>query len=206
MSNTGDGQRLWLEAKTLEELGELTARWVEGTLPYYPFYGDAVDPETEPLRERLVHFNRNGLVTTFSQPAEPLDEEGFAQRACVEAYAREGLAKRLAALGLYTDLLVLIFPADVSWGYRIPITLSEFRPFTWCGSNGGREELESLKGYLSADAADSLSSAWQVIIIDLQWGREDYLWDHVYEALTKPPDRPFSVAPYDEGLGTDFVF
>jgi hypothetical protein len=135
-----------------------------------------------------------------------IDEEGFAQRACVEAYACERLAKRLAALGLYTDLLVLIFPADVSWGYQIPITLSEFQPFTWCGSNGGQQELESLKEYLSEDAMDSLSSAWKVIIIDLQWGREDYLWKHVHEALTKPPDKPFSVVPYDEGLGTDFVF
>jgi hypothetical protein len=206
MSNKNDGERLWLEAKTLDELGELTARWIEGTLPYYPFYGDTTDPETVPLQDKLVYFNRNGLITTFSQPAEPLDEEGFAQRACVEGYAREELAKRLAAIGLYTDLLVLIYPADVTWGYQIPITLSEFQPFTWCGSNEGQHELNSLKECLSEGAINSLALAWKVIVIDLQWGREDYLWNHVYEALTKPPDKPFSVAPHDEGLGTDFVF
>ncbi|HEU0143684.1 MAG TPA: hypothetical protein VFQ47_02755 [Nitrososphaera sp.] len=206
MSNKNDGERLWLEARTLDELGELTARWIEGTLPYYPFYGGTIDPETEPLQDKLAYFNRNGLVTTFSQPAEPLDEEGFAQRACVKGYAREELAKRLASLGLYTDLLVLIYPADVAGGYQIPITLSEFQPFTWCGSNRGQEELESLKEYLSEGAMESLSLAWKIIVIDLQWGREDYLWNHVYEALTNPPDKPFSVVPYDEGLGTDFVF
>jgi hypothetical protein len=206
MNNQTDGERLWLGAKTLDELGELTARWIEGTLPYYPFYSGTIDPETEALQGKLADFNRHGLVTTFSQPAEPLDEDGFAQRACVEGYAREELAKRLAALGLYTDLLVLIYPADVTWGYQIPITLSEFQPFTWCGSNGGQEELDRIKDYLSEDAITSLASAWKVVVIDLQWGREDYLWDHVYDALTKLPDKPFSVAPYDEGLGTDFVF
>lgn len=82
MSNKNDDERLWREAQTLDELGELTARWIEGTLPYYPFYGETIDPETEPLQDKLAYFNRNGLVTTFSQPAEPLDEEGFAQRAC----------------------------------------------------------------------------------------------------------------------------
>jgi hypothetical protein len=206
MSNENDAERLWLEAKTLDELGELTARWIEGTLPYYPFYGGPIDAETDRLQNTLASFNRNGLVTTFSQPAEPLEEEGDAQRACVEGYAREELAKRLAALGLYTDLLVLIYPADVAWGYQIPITLAEFHPYSWCGSCGGQEELESLRAHLSEDAMASLSSAWKVVVIDLQWGRENHLWGHVNDVLTKPPNKPFSVAPYDEGLGTDFMF
>jgi hypothetical protein len=51
-----------------------------------------------------------------------------------------------------------------------------------------------------------LKSAWKVVVIDLQWGRENYLWDHVYEAFTKPPDKPFSVTPADEELETDFIF
>ncbi len=196
----------WREAKTLEELGELTAKWIEGKLSYYPCYGGDADAETTPLQETLAYFNRNGLVTTFSQPAEPIDEEGSSQRACVDGYAREEVAKKLAALGLCTDLLVLIYPPNWTGGYQVPITLSEFRPFTWCGTCWGYEELECFTEDCSEEALESLRIAWKVVVIDLQWGREDYLWHHVHSALSKPFDKPFSVVPADLELGTDFVF
>lgn len=198
---------LWRGAKTLEELGELTAKWIEGDLPYHPCEGGGVYEETKPIQEVLVFFNKNGLVTTFSQPAEPLDEKGFSQRACVEGFAREDVAKRIAALGLYTDLLVLIYPPDVEWGYQIPITLSEYQPFTWCGPSWGNEQLEYFKEECSTEAMESLASAWLVVVMDLQWGRENYLWEHVRHALTNPPAKPFNVTPSpDLGLDKDFVF
>jgi hypothetical protein len=198
---------LWRGAKTLEELGDLTAKWIEGSLSYHPCYGGGIDGETEPLQEVLTFFNRNGLVTTFSQPAEPLDEEGFGQRACVEGYAREEVAKRIAALGLYTDLLVLIYPSHIEWGYQIPISLQEYQPFTWCGPCWGHEQLECFEEDCSTEAMDSLASAWLVVVMDLQWGRENHLWDHVRNALINPPDKPFDVTPSpDLDLDKDFVF
>jgi hypothetical protein len=93
MSKEHNQDRLWGEAKTLEELGEVTAKWIEGSVSYHPCYGGDIDDETTPLGEKLSYFNRNGLMTTFSQPAEPLDEEGFSQRACLEGYAREEMER-----------------------------------------------------------------------------------------------------------------
>lgn len=197
---------LWIEAETLEDIGEATARWIEGSISYHPCYHTHIDAETKPLQKQLAYVNRNGLVTTFSQPAEPLDEDGSSQRACVEGYAREEIAKRIATLGLYTELLVLIYPPDWKGGYQIPITLDGFQPFTWCGGCWGYEELECFEEECSEAAMEALKSAWNVVVIDLKWGRENYLWDYVSEALTKPPDKPFDVAPADEGLGTDFIF
>ncbi len=53
---------------------------------------DASEPyeETEPLREVLAAINRNGFVTTFSQPGEAIAKKGVGQRAAVEGWARGG--------------------------------------------------------------------------------------------------------------------
>ncbi len=135
----------------------------------------------------------------------PLDGEGFAQRAAMMGYAREGLAKRIATLGLYTDLLVFIFPPDWEGGYHLPITIENFRPFTWCGSVGN-EEIVFFAEHCSSSAVEELKAAWTVDVIDLQWGRKKYLWDHLFTDLTRLHDHPFSVVPAYEGIGTDFVF
>jgi hypothetical protein len=199
---------LWKNAKTLSEIGELTARWIEGTLPFHPCYGENPDEETDSIQKHLINFNRNGLVTTFSQPAESLNEEGYAQRAALEGFTEEDTAKKIAALGLYTDLLVFVYPPEVKWGYQIPISLQEFRPFTWVGPRWEFEEgLGCFTEYCSEEAMKSLKASWQVVVIDLQWGREDHLWQLVNTALTEILDKPFSVnsAHANEGI-EEFVY
>ena len=64
----------WRKAKSLNDIGELTAKWIEGTLPYYPLYdSETLDEEGFEIRQPLIFFNRSGFVTEFSQPAEELD-------------------------------------------------------------------------------------------------------------------------------------
>jgi len=205
-SESDAGQQAWRRARTLEDLGELTARWCEGTLRYMPT--DAPEPyeETEPIREVLASINRSGLMTTFSQPGEPLDNEGYAQRACVEGYATEATARRLGTLALWTELLMHVFPPSrYQGGYQVPVTIAEFRPFTWVGGYFGQSELEYYAEDLSREALTELSEAWTVTIIDPVWGREDYLWEHVSTVLEgRSPETRFSVEPYDTGLDFDF--
>jgi hypothetical protein len=199
----------WQAARSLGDIGELTARWIEGALGFHPCYGSGIDSETISLRTILAQFNRQGFVTTFSQPAEAIDEFGSGQRACVDGYAEGDLAKRLAALGLYTDLLVLIYEPDVSWGYQIPVSVYEFHPHTWCGAHDGFEELECFADTCSKEAMASLQQAWKVTVIDLQWGRESFLWEQVATILRGPGDstKPYSVVPSpDLELDRDFVY
>ena len=207
MSGDFDADRAaWGQAITLEELGELTARWIEGTLGYNPGYGGDPDPETGPIAEALASFNRRGYMTTFSQPGEPLDDEGCAQRASVEGYATEATARRLGTLALRTDLLLFIYaPGNYEAGYQVPVTIQEFRPFTWTGAYHGQFALEHYAEDLSPEAVAELAEAWTVSIIDPSWGREGYLWDHVSAVLEgRDPDDRFSVEPYDTGLDFDF--
>jgi hypothetical protein len=199
----------WERAQTLDDLAELTAQWVEGPCGFHPCYGaDTVDPETWPLRATLAGFNRRGFLTTGSQPGQALDADGYSQRAFVDGYAREGVARRLAALTLHTDLLVLAFRPGEVWGYQIPVTVDGFRPYTWSGGCWGAEDLEHFARDCSAQAMQALAGAWAVIVIDPQWGRTAYLWDHVAAALNDPRGGAtrYSVTPtHALELGTDFV-
>lgn len=85
---------IWAQANSLEDLGEATARWLEGRISYHPCYGGDADPETASLVQHLALYNRGGLVTTFSQPAETPSPQGFSQRACVEVTHEKNLRRK----------------------------------------------------------------------------------------------------------------
>jgi hypothetical protein len=200
---------LWRTPTTLEAIGELTAQWLEGKIDYHPLAGGSPDDETRPLQNSLASVNRQGLVTTFSQPGQALDNQGSSQRAAVEGFAKETIAKRIATLTLYTELLTFIFPPDVTWGYQIPITLEDYHPFTWLGAWDAELVLDGFEEVCSDEAIMELRRAWGVVVIDLNWGREDYLWRHLAHALVSSPDpqAPFDVSPASGlGLEADFIF
>lgn len=178
---------LWRKAQTFEELCELMARWIEGELKYRPGYcGESIASETVPLRDTLAGYNRRGFLTVDSQPAEPLDKHGCGQRAYVMGYASEDLAKTIACLGLHTALLVLIFEPGVNGGYKIPVTVDEFCPFTRCGWPPGFRDLDCFEEDCGEAAMLCLKRAWKVIVIDLDWGREAYLWDRMQWIWKEP--------------------
>jgi hypothetical protein len=199
----------WQQASTFEDLCQLTASFVEGTLSFHPCDGgESVEPETADLVPVLAAFNRAGFMTECSQPAFDLDAEGNGQRAFVSGFALEPIAKIIAALSLYTELLVFVVPAGIEHGYSVPVTLAEYHPYTWCGSSVGYEGIECFETVCTSTAMLSLAQAWQVAVIDLKWGRNDYLWENVTHALMSEfnPDKPYSVEPSQNlGLDTDFV-
>ena len=113
--------------------------------------------------------------------------------------------KRIAALALWTDLIVFAFPPGCGGGHYVPITIDEYRPFTWAG----RHEPEAFEPYqesCGADAVEELRASWIIDVLDPQWGRPRYLWDHLHQVVVEKIQSPFDVAPADESLGTDFVW
>lgn len=127
-------RQLWEAARTLADLGVLTARWLEGNIHWLPLYSsDGPDPETTPLIEPLAEMNRLGLWTDQSQPGELGD--GWAQRANVGGYADEATANALAAGLLDTDLLLIALPAALAEdsALQIPITREGAAECTWAG-------------------------------------------------------------------------
>jgi hypothetical protein len=151
----------------------------------------------------LAALNRAGFVTDFSQPGEPL-EDGFSQRAAVSAYCNESVARRVAALTLSTDLIVIAFPPGADGGHYVPITIDNHRPCTW----GGRYGIEELR-YLAESCPGLIEESgrlWKIDVIDPQWGRERYLWNHLKAAVIAKTPSSFCTSPADETLGVDLVW
>lgn len=56
---------------------------------------------------------------------------------------------------------------------------------TWFGHRLPRKEIEFLYGDLCHPAAvKAIKDAWQVTVIDPQWGRDDTLWPLLTQAIT----------------------
>lgn len=173
----------WMSANTLAELGELTARWLEGSLSFNPGYGGPPNGETTDLIPALARFNRAGFVTENSQPGEDTD-----QRACVSGFCNEQTAETIAAVCMPTDLIcVFCWPGTESY-LHIPVTLDEGAAFTWAGMSIDGENITYVwADSCSASAVDALVGAYQVWVIDPIWGRNDLLWATVDRALAGPP-------------------
>jgi hypothetical protein len=171
-----DDRHLWLTAQTLEDLGNLTAQWLEGTIAYLPaYYGDAPDEETAPLIATLATANRAGFLTTDSQPGQPL-EDGSGQRAWVHGFGSENTCDKIRAACLGTDLIVIYTPPYCDNPTQIVVTIDDHAEFTWTGATLDEANIEHYYGADCPLALDALLTAWQIDIIDPVWGRNDLLW------------------------------
>lgn len=174
-------RQAWASARTLADVGDLTARWLEGDLASQPGYerGAGPDTETTPLIPVLAACCRAGFVTNGSQPGEPVDD-GFGQRAAVEGFASPEAAARIAAC-LPDGLIMLTGRAGwrMRWRQAVVVTMDGGRPFTRFGVVLSRRHLaDSWVGYgsLHPDAVRALQAAVQVTVVDPEWGRNDRLW------------------------------
>lgn len=188
-------KEIWEATDTFEGLCKLTAKFLEGDFGYSLGQTGGPDDETKRIAEPLATLNRAGLLTTCSQPGES------AQRAFVDGYAPEDVAKALYARGLYADVDVRIVPPGVQWGYRTPVTVEEGRPFTWAGASCPDDHLTFAR-CCHPEVQSEILDAWAVIAIDPAWGRTGTLWD----VLTAPLREGFDSVPHPNlGLERDFV-
>jgi hypothetical protein len=186
-----DRQR-WASARTLADLGELTALWLEGRIPSQPGYapGCGPDDETAALVPVLAACNRAGFVTDGSQPGESCtgyDGAWWEQRAAVTGFAAPEVAARLRSAAERSGLLVQAHDAT-RWRFRfrtaIPVTLREGSAITRFGAQLPRRHLrDGWTGYgiCSPSAVREVCAAKQVTIVDPEWGRNDVLWPALAE-------------------------
>jgi len=145
-------RNLWASARTLPDLAELTAQWLEGRIKSQPGYADGWGPDEETLPHVpvLAAANRAGFLTCNSQSAD-----GRLEAWVTGFVSDEALARLRVACG---------------WSSLI---LSGRR---------GREHFGDCHSRLSARAirleypGDCLAEAWLVTIVDPEPGRNDLLW------------------------------
>ncbi|MBM0233202.1 hypothetical protein JNW91_15815 [Micromonospora sp. STR1_7] len=169
----------WDNAKSLAELGELTARWLTGDLDETPTHGGPPDEETGPLVPLLAAVNRAGFVTDFSQPGEI--DSGWQQRASVCGYCDDATLDRLITAFTPTDLVLLHERTDS--GIRLPVTLNLGTAHTWVGGSPGVDYWDD---QCSPATVRLLAGCWYVTLVDPIWGRDDHLWPTLAAALNLP--------------------
>lgn len=174
----------WAQAKTIAELGELGALWLEGEIPSQPGYERMCGPDTETthLVPVLARLNRAGFFTNGSQPG--VADEQWGQRAAVEGFVADPLV--LARILCASPELRCIVHDGASWwrnDYRpaVPVTQVDGQGCTRFGARLSRRYLRFLYG--ETGALDALYGAWQVTIVDEVWGRDDALWPTLDRAL-----------------------
>ncbi|MEU2859903.1 hypothetical protein ABZ672_16190 [Streptomyces mirabilis] len=176
---------LWRSARTLDDLGQLTAQWLEGRITYLPGYcAPSPDGETAPLVPYLAEANRHGYVTDFSQPGLTYPD-GDAQRAAVSGFCTEDFAERITAAVLRTDLLAIVTPPGRDNPTSIPVTIDDGEAFTWVGGASDGDTIAAHYGDDCPRALDALLSAWQVAVLDPVWGREGLLWEELKTVWTR---------------------
>jgi hypothetical protein len=185
----------WGSARTLAGLGELTARWLEGSLASVPGYCGPPDEETAGLVPVLGKLNRAGFVTTGSQPGDDgtgYDGARWLQRAAVEGFAgyREAVAITNAASNAGLTCVAYTPASLPRWRYRydrsVTVTTRDGEHETYFGVHLPRRHIRHRwigYGICHRDAVKALCAAWQVTVIDPEWGRAGLLWDVLAEAL-----------------------
>jgi len=180
--NDPQDKDVWRNATTFLELCELNARFIEGDLKCHPdCCGDGLDSESEPIAKYLAAFSRAGFLTTVSQPGESSPD--YKQRAFVEGFVSERVALRLERLDLISSLYVIVAQPGVNTGNGIAVTVDGFRKVTETGHVVWEYALQEFEEMCSEEGLNALKSGYYACIIDLKWGRENYLWETVAQEL-----------------------
>lgn len=185
-------RRRWRSAATLQDLGILTASWLIGDIASQPGYQPKCGPdeETQHLIPVLAAVNRLGYVTDASQPGcdgPGYDGQRWLQRAAVSGLVddpqlRDCLVAAAELVGL------TIVQHDMTPGRHaegVPVTRSQGRDHTAFGRYLSVRDLRTIwpPQIIGRRAFDRVAEAWQLTLIDPEWGREDVLWEVLAEVV-----------------------
>ncbi len=190
--NDPQDKDVWRNATTFLELCELNARFIEGDLKCHPdCCGDGLDSESEPIAKYLAAFSRAGFLTAVSQPG--VSNPDYKQRAWIEGFTSKRVALRLERLDLISSLYVMVAPFGINTGNMMAITVEGFRTYSEAGNVDWECSLQGFEEECSEKALNALKSSYYACIIDLKWGRENYLWETVareFHSLEPDPQWP----------------
>lgn len=178
----------WRDARSIADLGQNMALWLEGRGPDWPgYFGQFGQEETDGARHLipvLAAANRAGYVTTCSQPAcdEVARGSRWRQRAWVEGVIdnRSPLLGRLQSLERQGFTVVRGWPRS---GYEL--TTRDGEPTTSIGGFRMRrnEVTREWRGVGRHAIADLKQNGVRIHLIDMTWGRDDRLWPALTHAI-----------------------
>mgnify|MGYP001560389005 FL=1 len=176
---------LWAAAHTIDDLADLTARWLAGDIASQPSYYGPVDVDEDDaagLTETLIALNRAGYLTNNSQAGcDVIGARGWQweQSAAVTGFAGDDTYRWLCNVIAGTRFEILAGRCQRR-GPRVTVTFTDGRPYTEFGVDGPGD-VRFLYGGCDDAAVDALVAAWQVTVYDPEIGSND-LWAHLHDA------------------------
>lgn len=171
---------VWRDARTIPDLGQAMALWLEGRIPSWPGYarGCGPDDETRHLIPLLARLNRAGIVTTNSQPGfdgPGYDRARWRQKAWVEAIVddRNPLLDRIRQAAQAGGMTVL----DARFSGVHVITDRDGEPQTAIDKRAMRIQwTHEWRGIGRPALRELQHHGIRIALIDPAWGRDDRLW------------------------------
>lgn len=172
-------RRRWKSAKTVADLGELMALWLEGQIAsrpgYQPRYGP--DDETAHLVPTLTALCRAGYVTTCSQPGfagTGADGLWWEQRAALElAVTDPTLLHRLVNAANAAGMFVRINDHRPDGGVQeqpVVVTTRDGEPVTAFGGRISRADMAIQWPELNRDLRREVSTGTYVSVVAPEFG------------------------------------
>ncbi len=199
----------WHGAETLSELGEVTARWLEGDIVHNPSYNGRPDPEIDVIAAPLAAANRSGFVTGGSQPGGTWD--GWVQRAAVDGFADDATRERLLEVATRHGLTCISHKAPMlrtDYGLTETVTVTRLRPgddpevwnpHTNFGAALSRYTVrDGLIITANEDVLDEAAEVWQVTLMDPDWGSNASLVAALDEFSGRTSDGPTSLFSHEQ--------
>jgi hypothetical protein len=170
-------RKAWKAARTLDDLGELVIRWLNGKITETPDHMGPPEAETIPLIDALTVINRGGFITVMSQLADE-DDDGVCN-AWVDGFATDAVLRHLKVAVYGTPLTLTVCRRGVH---------DHKRNGHWWES---RCQWRMVTGYWAERcpaAADAIRECWLVSVEDPEPGRNDVLWGVLTHALIREPN------------------
>jgi hypothetical protein len=176
----------WLDARTLQHLADLTARWLEGDIPVEPGYCGRPAGETTELVPTLAALNRAGFLTWSSQPAfagTGYDGAWWEQRAAVQGFAGDEITAEIVNRTWDADLVAIVQRVrnprtEGTDDHIVPVSRRLTETTCSFGAHLSAVDLfgTDVYGLVHPNAVFDVAHAWQVTVLDPAWGRNNRLW------------------------------
>ncbi|MCX4707190.1 hypothetical protein [Streptomyces sp. NBC_01373] len=205
-------RRLWKSAKTVADLGELMARWLEGEIDSRPGYQPRFGPdeETGHLVPTLAGLCRAGYVTTCSQPGfagTGADGMWWEQRAAVELVVTDAdLLHRLVDAASAAGFITRINDHRHGGGYQddaVVVTTRDGEPVTAFGGRISRADMAIQWPGLDRALYDQVAHGTYVSIVAPEYGTAgERLWvvlDFLTGLRREDPANPWTTVIGEQG-------
>jgi hypothetical protein len=205
-------RRLWKSAKTVADLGELMARWLEGEIASRPGYQPRFGPdeETEHIVPTLAALCRAGYVTTCSQPGfagTGADGMWWEQRAAIELVVTDAdLLDRLVEAASAAGMFVRINDHRRGGGVQeqpVIATTRDGEAVTAFGGRIGRADMAIQWPGLDRTLYDQVAHGTYVSIVAPEYGTAgERLWvvlDFLTGLRSEDPANPWTTVIGEQG-------